>query len=236
MSPKLVFDTPWSPYWRHSDGPSHGAICWQTYDKVKDLSALAHKCARKHGFIDRYSFGIRYEIYRRFHREPGFVLRATDVKPPPPKADLDALLIASHFCLCPSGTGWGMRAFHSAALGCIPVIIQDDGELPPVLQAVEGLVLDWRSFALRLSASDVPHLPSILRSLLANRTAMDSKRAALASTWNRLVWRVALPRAERALLANVPDAFESVMEYLGKRLRYGERADKGRADKGLAGE
>ena len=47
-----------------------------------------------------------------------------------------------------TGTGWGMRAFHAIALGCIPVIIQDDGSgrYPSVLQAMEGLLLDWRAF------------------------------------------------------------------------------------------
>ena len=58
----------------------------------------------------------------------------------------------STFCLCPSGTGWGMRAFHAIALGCIPVIIQDDGSgrFPSVLQAFEGLLLDWAAFSVRL--------------------------------------------------------------------------------------
>ena len=65
-------------------------------------------------------------MYRRHHAEPGFKLRATDVKPGPPRANLDDEVLAATFCLCPSGTGWGMRAYHAAALGCLPVLIQQD--------------------------------------------------------------------------------------------------------------
>jgi hypothetical protein len=44
-----------------------------------------------------------------------------------------------------------MRAFHAVALGCIPVLIQDDGtgKYPTVLQAFEGPILDWAELAVR---------------------------------------------------------------------------------------
>ena len=98
---------------------------------MRGLKALERKCGQKHGFLDHYSFGVRWEVYRRFHAEPGFQLRATDLLPPPPHVSLDTEMLRSIFCLCPSGTGWGMRAFHAAVLGCIPVIIQDDGLYAP---------------------------------------------------------------------------------------------------------
>lgn len=201
----------------------HGAICWQTYDHVRSLSALARKCKQKHGFLDHYSFGVRWEIYRRFHAEPGFNLRATDLLPPPPHRSNDDQMLASVFCLCPSGTGWGMRVFHSAALGCIPVIIQrdDSNTYPPVLQAFEGLVLDWSAPAVRLEYSDLPNLPNILRRLAANSTALKEKRRALASMWTRLLWREALPTDIARLLQKAPDAFDSLMQTLYLRKRYG---------------
>ena len=40
----------------------HGSLCWQTYDKVRGMAALARKCKRAHGFIEKYSFGVRYEV------------------------------------------------------------------------------------------------------------------------------------------------------------------------------
>ena len=98
----------------------HGSLCWQTYDKVRGMAALARKCRQEHGFLKQYSFGVRYEVYRRFKDEPGVKLRATDLLPPPRGADLDEETLKSTFCFCPSGTGWGMRAFHAIALGCIP--------------------------------------------------------------------------------------------------------------------
>ena len=40
----------------------HGSLCWQTYDRVRGMAALARKCKRAHGFIEKYSFGVRYEV------------------------------------------------------------------------------------------------------------------------------------------------------------------------------
>ena len=201
----------------------HGAICWQTYDKVRSMAALARKCQQKHGFLDHYSFGVRWEVYRRFHSEPGFNLRATDLLPPPHHASNDDQILAATFCLCPSGTGWGMRVYHSAALGCIPVVVQRDehAAYPPVLQAFEGLVLDWEAPSVRIEYRDVPHLPAILRRLAANATALAEKRRALGAMWTRLLWREALPPDIARLLRRAPDAFDSLMQTLFLRRRYG---------------
>ena len=46
-------------------------------------------------------------------------------------------MLRARFCLAPSGTGFGMRAYHALILGCVPVVIQDDGEHPRVLQVLE---------------------------------------------------------------------------------------------------
>jgi len=156
----------------------HGSICWQTYDRVHSMEELRRKCARKHGFIDHYSFGVRYEVYRRFKDEPRFLLRATEFIPPPPSLNLDQAMLTSVFCLCPSGTGWGMRAFHAAVLGCIPVVVQDDGSgtYPSVLQAFEGLLLDWDEFSVRLRFDQLPSLPRLLRALESDEAAMRAKR------------------------------------------------------------
>ena len=31
-------------------------------------------------------------------------------------------MLRTIFCLCPSGTGWGMRVYHVLVLGCVPVL------------------------------------------------------------------------------------------------------------------
>ncbi|KAL1520780.1 hypothetical protein AB1Y20_022344 [Prymnesium parvum] len=202
----------------------HGALCWQTYDHVRSLAELARKCARRHGFIDDYAFGARHQLYVRFRNEPGFLLRATDVLPAPPPADLSELMLRSTFCFCPSGTGWGMRVYHAAALGCIPVILQRDAakRYPPVLQAFEGELLDWSSFAVRLEPDELPRLPAILRAIASNGSALAAKRRALGEVWTRLLWRVALPPDVAHALRRAPDAFDSLMQIFGLRLQAGD--------------
>eukprot|EP00966_Prymnesium_polylepis_P320416 7376797-Prymnesium_polylepis.1 len=120
-------------------------------------------------------------------------------------------MLHSVFCFCPSGTGWGMRVFHAAALGCVPVIMQQDEDkrYPPVLQAFEGLLLDWDQFSVLLDQSALPRLPDILRGLAANATAITAKRQALAAMWTRLLWRQSLTADVALTLRNVPDAFDS---------------------------
>ena len=159
--------------------------------------------------------------------EAGFQLRATDLLPAPPHVSLDTEMLRTIFCLCPSGTGWGMRVFHSVALGCIPVIIQRDAarKYPPVLQAWEGLLLDWDALSVRLEARDVPRLPAILRALAANATALQQKRLALAREWTRLLWREALPSDIAQYLRGAPDAFDSLMQSIWLRQTYGLRGD-----------
>ena len=94
-------------------------------------------------------------------------------------------------------------------------------EYPHVLQAFEGLLLDWSEATVRLEARDVPRLPRILRALAANASALSAKRLALARLWTRLLWREALPQDVARTLRGAPDAFDSLMQTLSLRMRYG---------------
>lgn len=249
-----ALSAPDAPAWRDRERHLlffHGAICWQIYDKVRSFEALRRKCARHHGFLDDYSFGVRWAVYSQHHKAPGFTLRATDLLPPPPHADLDDEMLHSTFCLCPSGTGWGMRVFHSIALGCLPVLIQRDAKrkyrsggrsfwprgsarwphdggrfcrrYPPVLQSFEGLLLDWSEFGVVLEQESIPRLPSLLRELADDAAALARKRAALARVWTRLLWRAALPTDAAAALRSSPDAFDSLLQSLWLRMKHGLR-------------
>ena len=108
---------------------------------------------------------------------PGFKILATDYPPSLPKGrvNVNEEILGSKFCLCPSGTGWGMRVFHVMVLGCVPVLVQHDGEHPPVAQAFEPEVLDWHEFAVAVEHDEVKDLPQILESV-----DLAAKQAALA--------------------------------------------------------
>ena len=91
--------------------------------------------------------------------------------------------------------------------------------------AFEGLLLDWSALSVRLEPADVPHLPQILRALAANGTALREKRHALALEWTRLLWREALPGEIAGWLRGAPDAFDSVLQSIWLRWRFGLRGD-----------
>ena len=107
---------------------------------------------------------------------------------------------------------------------------------PPVLQAFEGLLLDWDPFTVRLEYADVPKLPQILRALAANATALAAKRAALARVWTRLLWREALPPEIAKSLRAAPDAFDSLMQTLWLRSKFGLRGAESKQGAASRGE
>ena len=197
-----------------------GALCWKTSTIARTARELQRKCERSYsepGFLSRYSFGLRYEIFTRFRQVAGFRLHASDFPPSlPPRRErrsLDAEILTSKFCLCPSGTGWGMRVYHVMVLGCVPVLTQHDGEHPPVAQAFEPELLDWSSFAVVVRRDEIARLPQILEA-----TDIDAKRAELRRVWHRIIWRGGLDEPRRSKLP-MPDAFESTMGALRVRLQ-----------------
>ena len=82
------------------------------------------------------------------------------------------------------------------------------------------------TFAVRLPFSSIKDLPSILRALAANATALKAKRRALAAVIPRLLWRVATPSPAREAFANTEDAFSSVMATLAMRRAHGLRGEQ----------
>uniref|UniRef100_A0A7S3C275 Exostosin GT47 domain-containing protein n=1 Tax=Haptolina ericina TaxID=156174 RepID=A0A7S3C275_9EUKA len=202
-----------------------GALCWKTDQITHNEAELKRKCDRSYsqsGFLSRYSFGLRYDIFTRFHSKPGYRLFATDFTPSMPRSrvQVDREILGSVFCLCPSGTGWGMRVFHVLVLGCIPVLTQDDGEHPKVAQAFEPEVLDWSEFAVVVPRAKIPQLDTVLASV-----DIAAKRQALRKVWTRIVWRDTLPRALAERLPG-PDAFETLLAAISKRLDGANRTSR----------
>mmetsp|Transcript_37051 Transcript_37051/g.86541 ORF Transcript_37051/g.86541 Transcript_37051/m.86541 type:complete len:201 (-) Transcript_37051:137-739(-) len=110
-----------------------------------------------------------------------------------------------------------MRVFHVLVLGCVPVLVQDDGKHPPVEQAFQP-ELDWDNFSVSVPHERIDSLPQLLREV-----DLRSKQAALSRVWMRMVWRQALAEPLRSTLPQ-PDAFESTMSVLHNRLRAGIQA------------
>jgi len=196
-----------------------GALCWKTDLIVRgwDFKQLRAKCDRSYsqpGFLARYSFGLRYEIFSKFRETEGFRLYATDfpASMPARQIDISGEILASRFCLCPSGTGWGMRVFHVLVLGCVPVLTQHDGKHPAVAQAFEPEVLDWSQFAVVVRRDQIDQLPALLKAV-----DIDAKREAIRRAWSQTVWADALPPGLRAQLHGA-DAFETMMRALAVRV------------------
>ena len=191
-----------------------GALCWKTETKTSSLPELERKCRTSYeqaGFLSRYSFGLRYEIFKKHRDAVGFQIFATDYVPSMRggRRDVNADILASQFCLCPSGTGWGMRVFHVMILGCVPVLVQHDGVHPHVQQAFEPELLDWSEFAVKVQRDQVDTLPALLASV-----DLAAKQAALRRVWTRMVWRDTLKNATLRATLPGPDAFDSTMAAL----------------------
>jgi hypothetical protein len=135
-----------------------GAMCWRTMRRERTMANFVDKCNKswhgggKNNPVARYSFGHRWTIWSKYRNLPGFKILATDFPPSleainMKRLDGNAEMLRSRYCLCPSGTGWGMRAVHSIILGCVPVVVQHDGEHEPVAQAFEHDLLNWDEFA-----------------------------------------------------------------------------------------
>ncbi|KAK9805078.1 hypothetical protein WJX73_001932 [Symbiochloris irregularis] len=103
-----------------------------------------------------YSHGVRQTIAALFNTTPGFYIN----RKPLSHEELVKEIGRSHFCLAPSGAGWGSRLKLAIKVGCIPVVIQDNVQMP-----YEN-VLPYKDFALRLPQHAVHDLQRILEELL----------------------------------------------------------------------
>ena len=95
-----------------------------------------------------------------------------------------------------------------------------DGIHERVAQAFEGDpprvpdILDWSGMAVFIDRKDIVRLPYLL-----SRVDLRDKQRVLAQARTRLLWRasLALSNSDAARALNGPDAFDTLMEALGKR-------------------
>ncbi|KAK9812199.1 hypothetical protein WJX73_003751 [Symbiochloris irregularis] len=109
-----------------------------------------------------YSHGVRQTAFDLFSDTEGFMVvtyngSSSDMMT---HGDMVKEMGRSHFCLAPSGGGWGDRLKLAVLCGCIPVVIQDK-----VKVAFED-VLPYQEFAVRLPQHMLYRLPHIIDTLL----------------------------------------------------------------------
>lgn len=137
-----------------------------------------------------YSMGVRQAIYNLYKDKPGYEIHER-------VGDAAAEMRKSKFCLCPSGSGWGIRLVQAMSNGCIPVIIQDQVHQPG------DDVLNYAEFSLRVPRADVPILDKILDGIGPEQLA---------------AMQHAVRRLHRLFMWNGGEAYDLVVKSLTRRM------------------
>ncbi|KAJ8761737.1 hypothetical protein K2173_004546 [Erythroxylum novogranatense] len=136
---------------------------------------------------DSYSMGIRQRIAEEFGSSPNKKGKlgkqhAKDIIVTPLRSEnYHEDLASSIFCGVFPGDGWSGRMEDSILQGCIPVVIQDGIFLP-----FEN-VLNYDSFAVRVTEDDIPNMINILRTF--NKTEIEFRLANVRKVWQRFLYR-----------------------------------------------
>ncbi|KAI3996940.1 hypothetical protein MKX01_021216 [Papaver californicum] len=134
-----------------------------------------------------YSMGIRQKLAEEFGSTADTKGKfgrqhADDVIVTPVRSDhYYKDLSSSVFCGVLPGDGWSGRMEDSVLHGCIPVVIQDGIFLP-----YEN-VLNYQSFAVRISEDEIPDLIKILRGF--NETELEFMLENVKRIWQRFLYR-----------------------------------------------
>jgi putative beta-1,4-xylosyltransferase IRX10 len=152
----------------------------------------------KGGFSPHYSNGVRQYLLRTYKSDP-----MMKIYEGPSKNYLEEVK-SSLFCLCPRGFApWSRRFFDSVALGCIPVIIADNIELP-----FEEFI-DYRKFTVKVMESDISNLKSILLSIPKQRIVKMLKE--LRKSWIHFTYQQ--PKSKKE------DAFALILRKLARKVQ-----------------
>lgn len=174
---------------------------------VRNRTCLLHFRGTIHKDV-RYSHGVRQLVKERFAGRGNICIHEG-------RAESDAHLLQemrnAKFCFAPPGwVTWSGRLATIIAAGCIPVIVADGTVLP-----FEDLI-DYHSFAVKLSETDIPDLERILTSMPDDvierrENALLPVRAKLMylSEWQRGEAIDAFLEVLRMRIRRFPVAFES---------------------------
>ncbi|XP_020580195.1 uncharacterized protein LOC110024520 [Phalaenopsis equestris] len=135
---------------------------------------------------DTYSMGIRQKLAAEFGSTPnkegklGRQHTSNVTVTPMRSSKYFEELASSIFCGVLPGDGWSGRMEDSILQGCVPVIIQDGIFLP-----YEN-ILNYRSFAVRITEDEIPNLVKILRGI--NETEVEFMLANIRHIWQRFLY------------------------------------------------
>jgi hypothetical protein len=112
------------------------------------------------GSDPNYSNGIRQQLSKLYRSDPIFYFKEGSSE-----SYIDEVK-NSIFCLCPRGfASWSRRLFDAIMLGCIPVIIADDIELPFEQK------LNYSTFTVKIMENNIPELQNILLKISVSEIA-----------------------------------------------------------------
>eukprot|EP00897_Mesotaenium_endlicherianum_P005535 jgi/Mesen1/5009/ME000025S04409 len=155
-----------------------------------------------------FSLGARQKLFTLFgnRKDTGFVLQAGA------QGSFGSQMQRAKFCFAPAGAGYGVRATQSVVAGCIPVVVQENVTMP-----FDGLLMDWKDFAVVLNNDDLPRLPEILAGY--SEEQQERMRQSGAQVFTRFLWRSPSLTGTAEWAARLPgqDAFDSIMEVLALR-------------------
>eukprot|EP01006_Ploeotia_vitrea_P041536 TRINITY_DN66546_c11_g2_i2.p1 TRINITY_DN66546_c11_g2~~TRINITY_DN66546_c11_g2_i2.p1 ORF type:complete len:484 (-),score=264.11 TRINITY_DN66546_c11_g2_i2:104-1507(-) len=167
-----------------------GTVKWYHHNDIPYLGI-------KRGYSKTYSKGIRALIKQLYSDDPLFSINEGSS----PKYVEEVR--RSVFCLCPRGfAAWSQRLFDSVMLGCIPVIIADNIELP------FEHVVDYRKFSVKIDEKDIHMLREILMNI--PESEIKKKQEYMKIAWKVFSWQ--RPSEEG-------DAFETLIGQLARKVR-----------------
>eukprot|EP00039_Didymoeca_costata_P019384 m.337322 g.337322 ORF g.337322 m.337322 type:complete len:550 (+) comp18101_c0_seq1:164-1813(+) len=149
------------PASRHTFAYFRGSIRW--------------KLSKWHTAEMNYSNGVREIINRTYYNDDLFELHQGA------SPNYIEEMQSSVFCLAPLGYAlWNFRLYESVLLGCIPVIIADNIELP------YESVIDYRQFTVKILETQVSNLKDILLSI--PKEDIRKKQEMLKKVWKRFAY------------------------------------------------
>ena len=170
----------------------------------KDIFAFFRGTILNKAGILAYSRGIRPKMEAAFKKHKD-VIFTEEI----PSCDRDCYrkeLTRSTFCLCPRGwSPWTLRAYQAMMVGCIPVIIADEIELP-----YENS-LDWTKLSVKIAEVNAEKTIDILKRI--PKSEIRNKQKAIEKVWKSVAW------GNNPKKLDPTDAMECVLHELGRKKR-----------------